>query len=674
MLGKAEKKTIKASRQADDKTALFATMPVGKALLTMAIPTIISQLITMIYNLADTLFIGMTNDPYKVAAASVVTVLFFIVTAFANLFGVGGGSLMSRLLGEKREDDAKRVGVFSIYGAFAIAVVYSIVCLVFTEPLARLLGASDNTIGYASSYLFWVVVIGAVPSTVGMTMSFLLRSAGYSKESGIGLALGGIANIILDPLFMFVLLPRGNEVTGAALATMLSNVISLVYFLLIYFRLRGKSILSISPRYIRIGRSLMINVFAIGLPSALTAMLANLSNIIKNNLTSGYGDIELAAYGIVMKADMLPLNIGMGLCQGMMPLVAYNYAAKNYKRMNSFTKAAQTWGIIIAGVCIVVFELFAPQIIWLFIKDEATIAYGTNFLRIACLATPFMISNFQKIYCLQAMGKGKESLLLGILRQGLLAIPIIFIMNHFLQLYGVVSAQLISDAITVIFATLIYRHVYNRLQGETASDKKPELADDAVLKPSRKGAIITIAREHGSSGKQIGKLVAEKLGIPFYYKEMTALAAQESGLHKEFISDINSNSPATLHSLYLSTEVIQQAIIAQNNIIRKIADNGSCIIVGRAADYVLRDYENVVRIFVHAPEEYKIRRVMEVYGDSLEDAKKNVRKSDTARASYYKNISGQAWGDRRNYELIIDSSVGVDASVETICTYLKSRM
>ena len=451
-------------RKTEDKTALFTTMPVGKALLTMAIPTIVSQLITMIYNLADTFFIGMTNDPYKVAAASVVTILFFILTALANLFGIGGGSLMSRLMGEKRDETAKRVGVFSIYGSLAIALVYSLICLIFTEPLARILGASDNTIGHASSYLFWAVVVGAVPSTLGMTMSFLLRSAGYSKESGIGLAIGGIANIILDPLFMFVILPAGNEVTGAAIATMLSNVISLIYFLIIYYRLRGKSILSISPKYIRIEKGLIVNILAIGLPSALTAMLANITNIIKNNLTSGYGDIELAAYGIVMKADMLPLNIGMGLCQGMMPLVAYNYAAKNYPRMKSFTRAAQISGIIVAGVCIILFEVFAPQIIWLFIKDEATIAYGTNFLRIACLATPFMISNFQKIYCLQAMGKGTESLVLGILRQGLLAIPIIYIMNHFLQLYGVVSAQLISDGITIIFSTLIYRHVFRKLQ------------------------------------------------------------------------------------------------------------------------------------------------------------------------------------------------------------------
>ena len=460
----------------NSKTELFERMPVGRALLTMAIPTIISQLITMIYNLADTFFIGMSNDPYKVAAASLVSILFFMLNSLSNLFGVGGGSLLSRLLGEKRDEEAKRVGAFSIYGSLAIAAAYSSVSFFFTEPLARLLGASDNTVGYASSYLFWVVVVGGVPSTISLTMSHLIRSAGYSKESGIGLALGGISNIILDPLFMFVILPKGNEVTGAAMATCLSNVITLIYFIFVYVRLKDKAPLSFSPRKIRISKKLIGAIFSIGLPSAITALLANISSIIKNNLTASYGDIELAAYGIVMKADMLPLNIGMGLCQGMMPLVAYNYAAKNYPRMRAFTRAAQISGMAVAGVFIVISEIFAPQIVWLFIKDEATISYGKDFLRIACLATPFMISNFQKIYCLQSMGKGKESLILGIFRQGLFAIPLLFILNHLLGLYGVVAAQIFSDGFTFIFASLIYKKVYGKLEKEIDTEGKKAIS------------------------------------------------------------------------------------------------------------------------------------------------------------------------------------------------------
>ena len=191
----------------------------------------------------------------------------------------------------------------------------------------------------------------------------------------------------------------------------------------------------------------------------------------------------------------------------------------------------------------------------------------------------------------------------------------------------------------------------------------------ATVAANTDGIIITIAREHGSSGKQIGKLVAQKLGIPFYYKEMVALAAHESGLDREFISDIHKNAPDAMRDLYLSSQVVQRAIAAQDRIIRRIADNGSCVIVGRAADYVLREHKNVVRVFVHAPLDYRIRRVMEVYGDTLRVAKRNIRHSDKARASYYRHISGRRWGDAENYELTVDSSAGLEETVAIIVAY-----
>lgn len=215
-----------------------------------------------------------------------------------------------------------------------------------------------------------------------------------------------------------------------------------------------------------------------------------------------------------------------------------------------------------------------------------------------------------------------------------------------------------------------YRQFLNKA---CVREPKPIVADDGdtvALKPSNPGVIITIAREHGSSGKQIGKLVAQELGIPFYYKEMIALAAHESGLDREFLSDIHKNAPDILRNLYLSSHVVQRAVAAQEQSIRKIADNGSCVIVGRAADHVLKDYGNVVRVFVHAPKEYRIGRVMEVYGDTLKEAKRNIHRSDKARASYYKHISGNRWGDARNYELTVDSSVGVEQTAKLIVQFV----
>ncbi len=456
----------------NEKKELFENTPIAKALAAMAIPTIISQLISMIYNMADTIFIGMTDDPYKVAAAGVVGNVFFVMSAFTNLFGVGGGSLMSRLLGISREEEAKRVCSFSFYGSLLIGIICSVVAFLFADPISFLLGASQNTIGYCREYIFWTVFVGGIPMIVSVAMSHLLRSAGYSGKSSFGLALGGVMNIILDPIFMFVVLPSGNEVTGAAIATMFSNVIALLYFLFEFLRLRKKSVLTLSPKLMIPSRASIGSVFAIGLPSTLSAMLAATAAILKNNLASGHSDIELAALSIVVKIDMLPLNIGMGLCQGMMPLVAYNYAAANYKRMNSFIKASQLTGMIMAGTCILAFEIFAEPIVRIFIGDATTIAYGKDFLRIACLATPFMISNFQKNFCLQAMGKGKESLLLAICRQGLVYIPILLVANHFLGIYGVVGSQLVSDMITFVITTIVYGSIYKKLVVEAKATEE----------------------------------------------------------------------------------------------------------------------------------------------------------------------------------------------------------
>ena len=247
-------------------------------------------------------------------------------------------------------------------------------------------------------------------------------------------------------------------------------------------------------------------------------------------------------------------------------------------------------------------------------------------------------------------------------------VPLILILPTFFpDVEIILYAAPISDVIAMVVTAVLSISFIKSLHAPAESEKI-----DAALKPSKKGVIITIAREHGSSGKQIGGMVAEKLGIPFYYKEMTALAAKESGLDREFIADINVNSPSVLHSLYLSTDVIQRAVVAQDKVIKKIAEEGSCVIVGRAADYVLRDNEDLVRVFIYAPDEFRIKRIMEIYGDSYEMAKKNVRRSDEARASYYKKISGLTWGDRHNYDLVVNSSMGLEESAELICAHVRA--
>lgn len=311
------------------KIELFENAPIPAALAKMALPTIVSQLITLIYNIADTWFIGRTNNPYMVAASSLVLTVFLASTALSNLFGVGGGSLVVRLLGQRREDEARRAASLSLTMAACASLLYAALSLLFMNPLLRLLGASDNTIGFARQYLTCVVVIGALPTVLSIAVASLLRNAGYAREAAFGLGMGGVLNIALDPLFMFVILPDGCQVLGAGLATMLSNLASFLYFLAVLHRVEGESVLSIPRRFERIGADSMRSLFSVGVPAALSLLLFDLTNIVINRLSASHGDIELAAIGIVLKVERLPLNIGVGICLGMMPLVGYNYAARN---------------------------------------------------------------------------------------------------------------------------------------------------------------------------------------------------------------------------------------------------------------------------------------------------------------------------------------------------------
>lgn len=451
-----------------ENKAVFETMPVPRALAKLAVPTIISQLITMIYNLADTFFIGRTNDPDKVAAATLAFVLFFLLNAIANLFGVGGGSLISRLMGRQQHGEVKKVCAVSFYGTILVSLIYSLCIWLFMDPLLRLMGASDATIGYASGYLFWAVVVGAVPTTLSMTMAHLLRSEGYAKQASLGLGMGGVINIVLDPLFMFVLMEPGKEVTGAAIATMLSNVITLIYFLVLFLRMRGRSILSLSPRHLPAGLPYLGQVLMVGFPTALGNLLASLSNMAVNRLVANVGDVELAAIGIVKKIDMLPLNVGMGLCQGMMPLVSYNYASKNYLRMRSSAHYARMAGLIFAALCVVSFELLADPIVRLFIDDQQTVELGRDFLRILCLATPLMFCNFSFVFTLQAVGKAPQSLLVSACRQGLIKLPLLFLLDRLFGLTGVIWTQFVADAISLVIAWLVYHHTMRNMQASAA--------------------------------------------------------------------------------------------------------------------------------------------------------------------------------------------------------------
>lgn len=448
---------------ANAKTELFETMAVPKALTRMAIPTIISQLITLVYNMADTWFIGRTNNPYMVAASSLVLTVFLMAGALGNLFGVGGGSLVVRLLGQRDEDEARRVASLTLVISCGAALAFSLLCLAFMNPLLRLLGASDNTIGYARQYLVFVVVIGGIANVTNTTMSFMLRNAGYSREAAFGLSMGGVLNIALDPLFMFVILPDGYQVMGAGIATMLSNVASLGYFIWTYRRVRADSVLELPRRVEKIRPESLKNIFSIGVPAALSVFLFDLTNIVINRLSASHGDLQLAAVGIVQKVERFPLNIGIGICLGMIPLIGYNYASGNTRRMKAFFTAARVAGLTVAAFSVVLYYVFAGPLVGAFIQEAETVRLGTAFLRARCFATPFMFLSFNMVNFMQAVNRGREAFWLCAIRQIGLNIPLLIILNRLFGMMGIVWTQAVADILNVVVSYVIYARVIREI-------------------------------------------------------------------------------------------------------------------------------------------------------------------------------------------------------------------
>ena len=448
---------------------MFAEAPVRQALFTMAVPTIISQLVNLIYNMVDAFFIGRTGNSYMLAATTVTLTMVMMNVALSNLFGIGGGSLVARLMGAGREDEARRASAFSVYGAIAIALLYAALVGIFMDPLLLFLGASSATIDFARSYTLIVVVIGCLPSILSLVLAHLLRNAGYSTQASIGLSGGGILNVILDPLFMFVLLPKGQEVTGAAIATTLSNTVACVYLLFAYRKAGKTASLSLNPVLIRrISRESIRGVFSVGVPSALLTGLFDLANVCVNIIASAHNDLVLAGMGIVMKVERIPNAVNIGICQGMLPIVAFNYAAGNHERMKKTISTARNFGLLISAVSILVLELFADPASRLFLSTSAgdaekaliTVGYAALFLRIRCIASPVQLINYHSSFCMQAMGDGRGTLLHAFVREIVFYIPFMFLLDRLFGEVGLASALPVGEACGAVFALfLLYRGI-----------------------------------------------------------------------------------------------------------------------------------------------------------------------------------------------------------------------
>ncbi|HBN39166.1 MAG TPA: MATE family efflux transporter, partial [Ruminococcaceae bacterium] len=460
-----------------DNTKIFAEYKVPRAVAAMALPSMMGMLINIIYNLADTFFVGQTGDSNQVAAVSVSMPLFFFFLAIGNLFGIGGCAFISRSLGEGKKDKVKTISSFCIYGALVLGIFIGILFFFFREPLLYLVGASDNTIGFAKDYLKWVAV-GAPFSVLSITVCNLVRGEGAAKISMVGSVLGQVVNVILDPIFILdsgdklfgITLPFGLDmgVAGAAIATVLGNVFSVVFFL-VYF-LRGKSILSITPKRFSMKNGIAKGVINVGLPASLNNLLMSISNIIVNIVLVSYGDNAVAAMGVAMKANMLVIMLQIGLAQGVQPLIGYCYGAKNYTRMKKCMGFSIVCNIVIGTVMMLFYLVFRENVISMFIDDAEVVSLGVKMLTAIMSPGPVIGIMFVLNFAFQGMGKGIQSFILSVGRQGLVYIPLLFILNKLVGLDGIIWAQATADFVCVIMSIIMFIFVMKGINKKSSAE------------------------------------------------------------------------------------------------------------------------------------------------------------------------------------------------------------
>lgn len=445
------------------KTEIFEKMPIPKAVATMAVPTVMSSLVMVIYNLADTYFVSMLNNSVQNAAVTLAAPVLLAFNAVNNLFGVGSSSLMSRGLGKKEFDEVKKTSAFGFYCSLFFGLLITLICIAANKPLLTMLGTDSVTFDATAQYLKWTVIFGAVPSILNVVMAYLVRSEGATLHASIGTMSGCLLNIILDQIFI---LPQGLNMgaAGAGLATFISNCTACAYFFILLAVKRKNTYVCINPKKFGFDKKIVVGVCAVGIPASIQNLLNVTGMTVLNNFTSAYGAEAVAAMGIAQKISMVPMYIAMGISQGVMPLVSYNYASKNIKRMKDMVTFSLKSTTVIMVLATVLYYVGAGFLMNLFIDTQGIIDYGIKFLRGLCLAQPFLNIDFLAVGVFQATGMGKLSLFFAITRKIILEIPALFILNIAFPLYGLAYAQPAAEIVLAVIAMIVLFNLFKKLE------------------------------------------------------------------------------------------------------------------------------------------------------------------------------------------------------------------
>ena len=663
------------------ESTYLGTEKISKLLFKYSLPAIFGLIIQSLYNIVDQIFVGQGIGYLGNAATGIVSPLVVVGLGIGLFFGDGVASTMSMALGrgEGRNVD-KAVGT-SITVSFVIGLLFTILYYLLGDRLLYVIGATEANIALTREYGFVIFLMMPI-YIVQTTMSGIIRTDGSPNYAMVGMLAGAVFNIIGDPVAIFVL---KLGIAGAAYATILGQFLSFVIYA--FYFLKPKNFVltrkSFIPKF-----NVLRRIMALGSSSLLTQFAVVVVTVVNNILLVQYGalstigsDIALAAFVVIMKLYQIVLCVAIGIAAGGQPIVGYNYGAHKYDRVKELLKTMLTWTFVTCGICWVLFQIFPSFFVRLFGSDNQNYIYfATQCMRIyLLLLVPACLVKVCAIF-LQSIGAAKLSAPLAIFRDVVLITLSIF-MARTSGIEGIFFAAPLTDILTGVVTILVMVRVVASFSREgmeemqvastmlTEEEKERILSN--LIQQSTDGTIIAISREHGTAGKRIGEEIAKRLNIPFYCTEIMEVASVQSGMSNKFIKDINTNEN-TAFGGYYNASAIQYAMTAQAKAINRIADAGACVMVGRACDYVLKERKNVVKVFVHAPFEYKVNKVMEMYHDDKEQAESFVKRSDSARANYYRSVSGHAWGDADMYDLSINSNIGIDAAASVILSYVES--
>lgn len=650
---------------------------VGKLIKKFSIPCIISMLVNSLYNIVDQIFIGQGVGYLGNGATNVVFPLVMVGLAFSLMFGDGASAYLSLKLGEKKNKEAE-VGIGNgILISAIVSILFCFITLIFLPLFLKLFGCTENLQSYAMTY-GRIIAIGFPFSMIGTTLNSVIRADGSPKYSMISMIAGAVLNTILDPIFIFVF---NKGVAGAAVATVISQVVT--FALNIMYIKRFKTI-KISKECFKLNKDTCKKITTLGISSFIMQMSIVCVMTVENNLLGKYGldskfgaEIPITVLGIVMKISQILNSIIIGIAAGSQPIFGYNYGAKKYDRVKETLKLVLGSSVIISTIAFILFQTIPDKLILIFGSgDENYIEFACLSFRIYLLLCIFNGIQIPSGIFFQAIGKSTKSAILSLSRQIIILIPAMVILGSMYGIMGVLSAGPVADGIAFILAFVFLAKEYKNLKDGAKVKDKVVLDENSINNKNIEGnVIITIAREYGSGGRYIGKLVAEKLGIKLYDKEFVEEIAKDTGFSAEYIES-NEQKRTVLDNVnggyYVGLNNADELFIKESNLIKELAKKESCVIVGRCADFILKDKENVFKIFINNTMENKIKRATEFYGMNKEKAKKEISRINKLRANHYKYYTDKDWREPSNYDICINSdAVGIENAVELICNSIK---